>query len=81
MIESLLLLSDLPISVHGKGAVELAGIRPLLKPLYGRVQKGHVLVFPDQIMRGARDVNEYPLRCCDKVRIKGLNAWQRNDLV
>ena len=52
------LLMDLPAGIHGKRAVELTGIRPLLKPLHGCVKKGHVLVFPDQIMRRAGDVNK-----------------------
>lgn len=53
-----MLLVHLACSVDGKGATELTGVRPLLKPLNRRVQESHVPAFPDQIMRGASYVNE-----------------------
>lgn len=61
ILELLLLLVDLSAGIHGKRAVKLTGKGPLSKPLHGCVQKTHVLVFPHQIMRSARDMNEHLL--------------------
>ena len=60
-------LMDLASRIHGKSTVELTVIRPLGKPLHRCVQKAHVLIFPEQIMRRALYVNEHLLWHRDKV--------------